>query len=234
MATSYSPKIPTTGLILALDAGNRKCFIPGQTSCVNLVTGGAVTGANGTPGAGTHTPNTANFPAYSSVAGGVFNFAGGKGMNCDENLGYSTTRTLSMWTYKGSSSTEYYTDARNDGGTWFLSNYTSQNINYTEALTYNFNGSYNESNTNFINKWLHIVVTSDNTDSKIYINGTLATGGSRSSIDEDFGVNFRIGTRYTTSGQWTGYMGPILAYNIVLSAETIAQMYQSSKSRFGL
>jgi hypothetical protein len=234
MAFYHSPKIPTDNLILALDAANPKCFIPGETTCRNLITGGLVTGASGTPLAGAHTANPANFPVYSSIGGGVFDFSGGKGMNCDENLGNTTTRTLVMWFYKTSTGTEYFSDARNNGGQWFLSNYTSDNINYTEALTYNFDGSYNASNPNFINKWICMVVTSNDTESSLYLNGTLAIGGTRTSIDEDFGRNFRIGTRYTTSSQWTGYFGPIFAYNRVLSAEEALQSYLAFKTRFGL
>lgn len=231
---SYLPDIVRDGLVLYLDAANPECFSQGATSCVNLVSGGFVTGASGTPGAGVHSPNPGNFPSYNSQNGGVFDFSGGKGMNCEENLGYRTETTLIIYFYKTSSATEYFSDARNNGGQWFLSNYTNDNINYTEALTYNFNGSYDAANPNFLNKWFYMAVTSDNTSSKLYLNGQLITGGSRTSIDEDFGVNFRIGTRYTTSSQWTGLMGPILAYSRVLSAAEIQQNFNVFKGRFGL
>ena len=53
-------------------------------------------------------------------------------------------------------------------------------------------------------------------------------------MDDDFGINYRIGTRYTTSGEWTGYMGPIFFYNRQLNASEVAQNFLSHKSRFGL
>jgi hypothetical protein len=53
-------------------------------------------------------------------------------------------------------------------------------------------------------------------------------------MDEDFGKNFRIGTRYTTSTQWTGYMGPIVAYNRVLSAGEVKQNFNAHRSRYGI
>jgi len=236
MGIAYNPRIVTDGLIFAIDAGNPKCFTSGNTSCVNMVTQGAVTGANGTPGTGTHTPDTTAFPAYSSEAGGVFdfNFAGGRGMNVEEDLGSHSAITLEMWFYKTSSTGQYFTDARNNGGQWFLSNYTSDNINYTDTLTYNFDATYNASSTNFLNQWFHMIVTSDSTGSKLYLNGAEVTPLLSNSLDEDLGVNFRIGTRYTDSSRWTGKMGPIRIYNKVLTSAEVLSNFASTKGRFGL
>jgi hypothetical protein len=231
----YKGPIVTENLILHLDPANPVCFEPGQDVCYNTVTGGILTGANGTPGSGIHTPNPNNFPAHNSVYGGVFDFVGGKGMNVDEDLGFTTTRTLSMWIYKNSTSTQYFTDARNDGGSWFLSNYSSRNITYTNNTSYNYGSSYNSSHPDFINKWIHLTITSDSSGGKIYLNGEEVNSYvSSTSIDEDFGKNFRIGTRYTTSTQWTGYMGPIVAYNRVLSAGEVKQNFNAHRSRYGI
>ena len=231
----YKANLPSIdNLVLYLDPSNPVCFEPGKTNCYNMVTGGIVTGANGNPGSGTHTPNTSMFPAYNSINGGIFDFSGGRGMNVDEDLGSTTTRTFIMWFYKNSSNTQYFSDARNNGGQWFLSNYTNDNINYTEQLTYNFGGSYNASNSSFLNQWICMAVTSDGSGSKLYLNGELIESGNRSSIDEDFGKNFRIGTRYTTSSHWTGYMGPIMAYNKVLDNGEISQIFNAHRERFGV
>jgi len=90
MGIAYNTSIVRDGLVLHLDPANPKCFSNGQTSCTNMVSGGSVTGASGQPNAGTHTPNTANFPAYNSINAGVFDFTGGKGMNVEEDLGSHT------------------------------------------------------------------------------------------------------------------------------------------------
>ena len=227
------PDTITDGLVLVLDAGNQRCFTSGSTTCNNIITNGLVTGAAGNPSAGTHSPETTNFPTYNSINGGVFDFAGGKGMNFEEDLGFSTTRTLIMWFYKNNSNTEYFSDARNNGGGWFLSNYSSRNINYTEQLRYTFGGSYNSAHPDFINKWHCMVVTSDNTESRLYLGGVeVDSYVSQTSIDEDFGKNFRIGTRFSTSSQWTGYFGSILAYNRVLTSQEILNYYNATKGRF--
>jgi len=232
MGTYGSPHIIQEGLIFAIDAGNPECFTSGDTTATCLVSGFNCSGANGTPGGGTHTPNTANFPAYNSINGGVFDFVGGKGINIDGNLGNTTASSISMWLYKNSSSTQYITDGRSNGGDWFLSNYTGYNLNWTNNLRYNFEDPYNGNAVGFKDKWVHIVATSDSTGSKLYINGLEVVLSNSSSPDEDFGINYRIGTRYTTSGQWTGYMGSIYFYNKKLNAAEAAQNFLAQKSRF--
>jgi hypothetical protein len=221
-----------------LDPANTCCVKLGETTAINLVTEGLITGANGAPGSGTHTPLPANFPKISFVSGiegAVFNFAGGKGMNCDEDLGTRTTTTISMWLYKNSSETQYISDARNGGGQWFISNYLSYNLNYTEQMRYNFDVSYNASSPSFLNQWVHMTVTSNATESKIYINGVEETATTSNSIDEDLGPNFRIGCPLSgISATWTGYMGPIHIYDTVLSDTEILQNFNSHKTRYGL
>lgn len=234
MGFSRGPSLVRDGMIFALDAGSSRCFTSGNTTATDLIQGFNCSGASGSPGSGTHTPNTANFPTYSDLNGGVFNFAGGKGINIDENLGSYTASSICVWFYKTSSDTEYFFDGRNNGGQWFLSNYTSDNINWTETLTYNFSGTYNAADSAFINQWHHMVATSDAAGSKLYIDGTEVTAINSTSADEDFGKNYRIGTRYTTSSPWTGYMGPIYFYNRAITASEVAQNFNAQRSRFGI
>ena len=234
MATSYSPKIITENLIFCIDAANPRCFMSGRDTATDLAQGFNCSGASGTPGTDTHTPNTANFPAYSSLNGGIFDFTGGRGINVDGDLGSSTASSIGMWIYKTSAATEYITDGRNNGGLWFLSNYTSFNYNWHDTLRYNYDATYNGVTPEFINKWIYMVAVSDSTGSKLYLNGQEVTSAYENSADEDFGINYRIGTRYTTSTQWTGYMGPIHFYNKRLTAEEVLQNFNATKRRFGL
>ena len=211
----------------------------GDTSCTNMVTGGQLTGASGSPGSGAHTAATSNFPAYNSLYGGIFDFAGGRGMNCDENLGTTTTSTICMWLWRNTTdNTQYFADGRNGGGDWFLSNYGSQNINWENRLQYKFNGAaatYDQ--TAFpANQWLHMVAVSGPGGSALYLDGETPPEAlvASTSADEDFGTNYRIGTRYTTSSEWTGYMGPIFFYNRELSADEAKQNFKAHRSRFGV
>jgi hypothetical protein len=234
MGFHRGPNIVKDGMIFALDAGSPRCFTSGNTTATDLIQGFNCSGASGTPGGGTHTPNTANFPAYSAINGGVFNFAGGKGINIDGDLGGHTRSSICLWFYKTSSGTEYFFDGRNDGGDWFLSNYNSYNINWESQLRYNYDASYTPSTSSFLNQWIHMVATSDDTGSKLYLNGSEVPTASSTSADEDFGKNYRIGTRYTTSDPWTGYMGPIYFYNRAITASEVVQNFNAQKVRFGL
>jgi len=139
-----------------------------------------------------------------------------------------------MWFYKNGSGAQYIVDGRNNGGDWFLTNYQSYNINWESKLQYNFSSTYNASDSAFLNQWVHMVATSDGDGSKLYINGIEVSTTTSTSVDEDFGINYRIGTRYTTSTEWTGYMGPIYFYNKKLNAVEAAQNYNAQKSRFGI
>jgi hypothetical protein len=232
MSYNQQPRAATDGLIFCIDAGNPKCMKDGQTTATDLVQGYELTGANGTPGNGTHTPDTANFPAFNGLYGGIFDFNGGRGMNVEGSLGLHTSHSISMWYYKNSDAVQYFTDARNDNGTWFLSNYTNDNINFNDKLTYSFDVDYDADNSDFINRWQHMVVTSDSGGSQVFIDGTKRTPLLSNSYTENLGVNFRIGTRYTTSTQWTGYMGPIHIYNRVLTQEEVSMNYNAFKERF--
>ena len=232
MGAYGGPDIITDGLIFALDAGSSRCFTSGDTTATDLVQGFNCSGANGNPMSGTHTPNTANFPVYNATKGGVFDFAGGKGINVDGDLGNLTTSSMSMWLYRAPGAAQYVSDGRNNGGVWFLSNYNNFNLNWNNNLRYKFEDPYNVSAPEFINKWVHITVTSDSTGSKIYINGVYAVATTTLSTDEDFGINFRIGTRYTTASPWTGKMGSIYFYDKALSASEALQNYNAQKNRF--
>ena len=238
MGAFAGPEMATDGLILSLDAGNPKCFSEGATSATNIITGGAVTGASGQPDAGAHTPNTANFPAYNSINGGIFDFAGGRGMNCDEDLGAHTEFTSSMWFYKPSGAQNaYFTDGRNDGGQWFISNYspTEGNYEYTAVLTYNYGSPYTADPTEYIGKWIYMVVVSNASTARLYLNGSeVPDYDGQASLNENLGINFRIGTRFTTSGQWTGYMNQINIYDRVLTEDEITKNFWATRGRYGI
>lgn len=249
MSVNYRPHVPQGDLVFAIDAENPKCqFVAGSTSCRNIITSGLVTGASGNPGSGTHSPAGANFPAYNASYTGaktaVFDFSGGRGMNIEEDLGSSNGGlTISMWLYKNSTNTQYFTDGRNNGGQWFLSNYLDENINFTNRLGYNFDATYTNNPPEMVNRWIHMCITSGTTGHFVYLNGYEITVNPYSyrnvyayqnSIDLDLGRNYRIGTRYTTSSEWTGAMGPIHIWKRQLDAAEVLQTFNAHKNRFDL
>ena len=77
-----------------------------------------------------------------------------------------------------------------------------------------------------------MIVTSDDSGSKLYLNGSEVSTSTSTSADEDFGINYRIGTRYTTSSEWTGFFGPICFYNRAITADEVLINYNALKGRF--
>lgn len=228
--------VASENLLLYIDPDNDLSVSSGATEGRNLVSLGLLTGASGTPGTGDPIIEPNNFPPLKTEYGHqVFDFDGTHGINVNEDLGQHSEISLSLWFYKTSSSTRYFFDARNNGGSWWLSNYQSHNINFHSRYEYNFDGSYDASNDNFLNQWHHLVAVSDSSGSEVYLNGEkLANPDTSNSLNESLGKNFRIGMRYTSSGQWIGYMGPIYAFNRKLTPFEIKKLFELNKYRFSL
>ena len=238
MATRYSPRIVTDGLIFLIDPASTRCIQSGDTECSDLIGNSRVTGASGNPGSGTPTVNTSNFPAISSYesdrgqASSVFDFTGGKGMNVHNDLGDSGATTYMVWLRHSGSTTKYLFDARNDGGVWFLTNYDSYNLNWASDLRFNFDGSY--AAADFPTTWICVVATGDGTigGTQLFLNGVQRTLVSPTAADPGLGANLRIGTRYTTGSHYNGLMGPIAIYNKVLTQAEVTQNYLAHKGRY--
>jgi hypothetical protein len=242
MATKYSPRIVTDGLIFLIDPASTRCVGIGDTSCLDLVGGKRCSGASGNPGTGAHTEAAANFPdiskwdnSISDYGSYVFSFDDGDGINIDGDLGSHSTGTWVVWIYKKDSVTDYLFDFRNNGGSWVLLNYSGSNINAHNALEYNFTntsaGEYSAADFP-LSKWIQVVIISDTSESKIYLNGTERAAYRTTSLDEDLGINARIGCRYTTATFFNGNMGPIYFYDRALSAGEVTQNYLAHAGRY--
>jgi len=234
MAGSSGPKIPTAGLIFAIDAGNTRCTDNGTTDTVNnLITGGIVTGGGTNPGAGTHTPDPSRFPEISGSFGGCFDFNGGRSMRAEELLSKGAAMSQCMWFYCDTSTSQYFGDGRSDAGTYFLSNYNNSNININDQLKYKFSSTYDTNDPAFLNQWHCLTVISDFFGSKLYLGGKeVSSYISQGSVDEDFGKNYTIGSRYTNQTWWRGKMGSIHFYDRVLTAVEANQYYNATKTRY--
>jgi hypothetical protein len=106
MGISYNPSIVTNGLVLALDAGNRKSY-PG--------TGTTWTDLSGLGNTGT----LINGPTYSSANGGSIVFDGANDYVITSTI--TNYKSLNMWAYLDSKSA-YLLDARTgspSGYFWF-------------------------------------------------------------------------------------------------------------------
>lgn len=118
------------------------------------------------------------------------------------------------------SGAEYISDARNGTGTWILTEYNGYDFNWSNQLQVNLSNAYTNRH------WACMVA--DNTgepSSEMYF-GTdvsatwdgLSGWGSATAAMVGVGANFRIGTRYTDSSRWNGYMGMYRIWDGALTA----------------
>ena len=222
------------GLILHLDAGNSGSY-PGYGNIWYDISGNEHH-AYGDPSAAGSGYSDSRFPIHQNTDNGRFYFDGSKGLTILTDLGSHTELTADFWLYKIGGTIDYIFDARNNGGSWWLSDYLSHNINIHGALEADDPVTYTSS-SNWWGKWINIVIKSNSSGSELWIDGENINDSrlkSSSSLNEALGQYFRIGNRYTSSGRWYGYFASIRYYNRVLSDSELLHNYNSEKGRFGL
>jgi hypothetical protein len=211
MALFHSPSIVTNGLVLCLDAANRKSYPTTGTVWTDL-------SGNGRTG------TLENTPTYSSSNGGYIIFDGSNEY-VSSTLPALTSYTTSVWVrLRIPNAGEYQLlQTFNDGfGMSVLTN---------KFFTYNGGNNFGQTVANDV--WYNWVVTSTNTPSnstKIIINtivdGTFSTYGAISS--GAIALAGYVGqSRYLNAD-----ISSFTVYNRVLTATEIAQNYNALKSRY--
>ena len=230
MSNNYGPKIVTDGLVLCLDAANRRSYPGSGNSWLDL----SGNGNNGTFGPGTAAPT------FSSGNGGSLVFDGSNdyvNVATATSLGINSSLTsfsINIW-FTTMGAGEYYLfdnwnggvdiSLRVDNGKFesYLaatgSNLLLCGFGYNNGVWQNFNLTWNGSN----------IVNA-------YANG-VGIGSNTSSITGSFESNapFRIGHRPAGGGAFfPGKIAQLSIYNRALSADEVRSNYLATKSRFGL
>ena len=229
MATRYSPKIVTDGLVLSLDAANKLSYPGTGTTWYDLTNSGYI---------GTLT----NGPTFNNVNGGIFIFDGIDDY-VQTNYSQNTNDALITW--------ECWFWDNSPGG--FLSN-TAIVSNYGPVGTTPFtvmhiydngnvffaqrNSSGTESSAtysvNICNGiWHHIVGVIDSTNTLIYVDGILRASQAKVTGTTTSGQNIVIGGNHLGRYQ-SCRMAGVRIYNIALTATQVLQNYNANKTRFGL
>jgi hypothetical protein len=234
MATKYSPKIITNGLVLSLDAANNKSYPGSGTTWTDL---------SGNNNNGTLT----NGPTFSSANGGHIVFDGTNdylSLNSALNFSTSTGFTICMFLQK----------VNNQSGTAW--NYFYSNNSPTIEI-----GGYGQTGTSFVFKdntvanteigsqdivssWSYISFGTNASTRTSYIYTLNPTVGTVLTTSVGSVSNLTIGfERFFTTGPSGGPAGTtyfrskcatIQAYNRVLTSTEVLQNYNATKSRFGL
>jgi hypothetical protein len=223
MATYYTPKIITNGLVLCLDAANRKSYTSGSTSWYDL----SGNGNNGT---------LTNGPTFTSSFGGGIVFDG-----VDDYVTISNPLNQSNltqeWTVNGwlslasspSNNAQYLVEGLNSGvaADWYavapllyLNGGADDYYRYGSGGSY-INGGLINLTFRFKNSSGERILTKNGMD----ISGS---GPNNTSTPSGQSANFRIG--YTMKGN----IHLLQIYNRKLTDAEILQNYNATRTRYGL
>jgi hypothetical protein len=231
----FSPRIVTSGLVLALDAADTNSYPRSGTTWTDL-TG---IGNNGT---------LVGSPTFSNTKGGTIAF---NGTNQYVNVPNSTslqvaaTFTLCSWVYATTLAARYAifsTRVNNPAGSWQLEigstgvgSLSTNRIAFTGVATWLAETFDNVISTN---RWYHICLTKANNVTNggiFYINGLAVPNRQTNAYTISNNADAkRIATSTGLIELFPGNISHTSLYNRVLSATEILQNYNATKTRFGL
>lgn len=214
MATNYSPKIVTDGLVLCLDAANPKSYPGTGTVWKDL----SKNENNGTlvNGVGYNSGNLGSlvFDGVNDFVTSSFTFTAGQAV------------TILGWLYSTASTSAYrnFVDTlSNRPMIWWN---TSGQIEFDTGSGYTTPAVYR-------NQWVYVglVKPSGSTIASYYVNGVFASnGGVTYSVPASTPTWFNRGGSQT----WIGNCSNASIYNRALTVQEIRQNFNSSRHRYGI
>lgn len=238
MATLYSPKIVTDGLILCLDAGNNKSY-PSSGTAWNDLSGNNNTGT------------LTNGPTFSSENGGSIVFDGSNDyINLPTNLiihdsgnpftfsiWFKTTSTGILLGQQGANTPNVST------GGWVPAIYVGSSGNLITSCFWG-NSSSNVSTSPSIvnnNSWNNITVTFQSSIQTSYLNGVSYASLAKTQTNYAPTYYYFLGSgravgwpQEPASPYFNGSISKFLYYTRSLSSLEVLQNYNATKARFGL
>ena len=224
MAVSAGPDVIENGLVMCLDAGNRRSY-PGTGTAWNDV---CLTN-NGT---------LFNTPTYSNSNNGVLSFDGTDDYGTVTNDISSGTSdfAVSVWVYKTEIvSNRYIWDFGANGGTLSSGTAVTPGFRYYNPTIGIAGPLYTSGPVHNINTWYNIVVSRISSVTSIYSNGSFVVSGSDTGNIGSWGTTFNI-ARYGGGGfVLQGNISCIMVYkNKGLNQEEILKNFNALRGRFNL
>ena len=233
MAIAYNPRIVTSGLVLALDAGNPKSY-PGSGTTWRDLSGRGNTGT------------LTNGPTYSSGNGGSLDFVGSNStyITCGNSSSIQLTDSMSIscWFMPSNYASarqglvgrnglnEYTITLEQGGGVSFYFASVGLPGDYFNGASFLSFGQQNnifqqltivrDYNTNFVYVYKNGVQTSTSTS----LSGTVKPTATSGPMTIGFG----------NGGYYSGKVGTISLYNRALTAAEIQQNFNSLRGRYGI
>ena len=214
--------VPTSGLLLYLDAGNSNSYPGSGNTWFDL--------------ASTPTANNAtlvNTPTYSSTNGGHFNFAAASSESATVSgtgLVPSSAYTKAVWfRLTDTTSDNNLVSSATGGHFMFFAGTNKLYCGHANVFPYDANPT----TTSFVaGAWYLAVATYTSSEGmKVYVNGAL---------DKSFSITAHTGDGSTNIGRFSvgnflnGDVAQVLTYDRAISAAEVASVYSASKSRYGL
>ena len=237
MSFHYSPKIVTNGLVLALDAANKKSYPGSGTSILDL---------SGNSNDGVLT----NGPTFDSGNGGSIIFDNSNdyiNVPINNNLILNSAGTIEAWVKIKNLGGSYDNTIvmKGDGASWTNLHYILFEPSGYDVMMLSTSNGTSTTNLNGVktpslstNTWYHIVANWQGVDfNRIYLNGELSqekTTGIYQPKDTTASCFFQIGRTYSNNYYFDGNIAITKIYNRALSSQEILQNYNATKSRFGL
>jgi hypothetical protein len=231
MSLSHSPKIVTNGLVLCLDAADKKSY-PGTGT---LWADRSGNGNNGT---------LISTPTFNNENGGSLSFDGADYVTVPNSSNINLINTISLETWVK------YTTPLNT----VLIEKSSSNSHYQLQIFSSSLGSpaiagqlvfmLQPSSADWVvsgivtndGSWYHVVGTYDRAVStaKIYVNGVLRNTNSSISTGPTSNTQpLLIGSRSGSTG-FGGSIGGVKIYNRALTAQEILQNFNATRGRYGI
>lgn len=218
MACNYQGKIVTNGLVLCLDAADKKSY-PG--------TGTVWTDRSGNGRTGT----LVGGPTFNSANGGSIVFDGTSQyarIVLPSSISYSSFSHCA-WIY-ATNTTSYRTiiDTDNDKWSLFVNNgiLTSWNPTYSTGYTIN------------MNQWYYVAMAHTFVGPILfYVNGQLiytSTNNATRHTISYFGIGAGITNLSTADEFWHGRIAQATIYNRELTSQEIQQNFNATRGRFGI
>ena len=236
MATKYSPKTVTNGLVLSLDAANNKSYPKSGTTWSDL-------SGNGNTGTLTNGPTFSAGNLGSIVFDGTNDYV--DTVNTETTFQFANvTFTVSLWIKTNATSGVIISKGATASTAGWMFQFDSAGTVSGTTKGSDGTNTYNRTSTATVNNntWRNIVAVyttntttlASNTTS-IYIDGVLSngTGTLGGLVYATTTDTVQIGRR-PSGAYWSGSVSNLLIYNRALTAAEILQNYNATKSRFGL
>ena len=216
----YGPRIVSSGLVLCLDAANKRSY-PG--------TGTTWTDLSGNNNNGTLT----NGPTFSAGNQGsiVFDGVDDYGTVSNDTTSGTNDFAISTWLYSTeSSNNRYILDFGNNGGSLISDTGRYRYYNQTTGT----GTLYSDGISYVVNSWYNIVISRISSITYLYSNGISIRNASDTGNIGSWGTTLSVGRWGGGSLYYQGRISNILIYkNKGLTFNEVLQNYNATKTRFG-